>query len=144
MNNVFKHTLRIVLTVLFVAAGLAAVQSQEQASPPATQGDASSQPQLPKRVRISSGVSTGLLIRKANPNYPDKARAQRIEGPVVLRVIVSKEGKITQLALVSGEPLLASAAIKAVKKWRYKPYLLNGQPVEVETTVQVNFTLSGG
>ena len=84
------------------------------------------------------------MIKKENPKYPEKAREQRIQGPVVLQGIVSPEGTITELTLVSGDPLLTPAAIKAVKKWKYKPYLLNGQPVEVETTVQVSFTLSGG
>jgi protein TonB len=140
---VFKTTLRIALTILFAATGLAVGQSQDQV-PPAAQEDASTQPQLPKRVRISQGVSTGLLIKKAPPNYPENAREQRIQGSVVLRAIISTEGAVTELTPVSGDPLLTSSAIKAVKKWKYKPYLLNGQPVEVETTVQVNFTLSGG
>jgi periplasmic protein TonB len=144
MNTTLKIALKIALTILFATMGLAVVQAQEQASPQATQGDASAQAQQPKRVRVSQSVSKGLWIKKENPKYPEKAREQRIQGLVVLQVIVSPEGSITGLTLVSGDPLLTPAAIKAVKKWKYKPYLLNGQPVEVETTVQVNFTLSGG
>jgi protein TonB len=98
----------------------------------------------PQRVRVSQGVSTGLLIRKVQPNYPPLARQARIQGQVVLQAEISKEGTIQNLQLISGHPMLAPAAIEAVKQWRYKPYLLNGEPVAVETQVVVNFTLSGG
>jgi protein TonB len=98
----------------------------------------------PQRVRVSSGVSTGLLIRRVNPTYPPLARQARIQGQVVLHAVISKDGSIENLTLVSGHPMLAPAAIDAVKQWKYKPYLLNGEPVEVDTEVQVNFTLSGG
>src|SRR5215472_12935020 len=97
----------------------------------------------PQRVRVSSGVSTGMLIRKVNPVYPPLARQARIQGQVVLQAQISKTGDIENLQLVSGHPMLAPAAIEAVKQWKYKPYLLNGEPVEVETTVQVNFSLAG-
>ena len=98
----------------------------------------------PQRVRVSQGVSTGLLIRKITPNYPPLARQARIQGQVVLQAEISKEGTIQNLQLISGHPMLAPAAIEAVKQWRYKPYLLNGEPVAVETQVVVNFSLSGG
>ena len=98
----------------------------------------------PQRVRVSQGVSQGLLIRRVNPTYPPLARQARIQGTVILRAVISKDGSIENLQLVSGHPMLAPAAIEAVKQWRYKPYLLNGEPVEVDTEVQVNFTLSGG
>jgi len=98
----------------------------------------------PTRVRVSSGVSSGLLIRKVSPNYPPLARQARIQGTVVLQAQISKDGSIQNLQLISGHPMLAPAAIEAVKQWKYKPYLLNGEPVEVETQVQVNFTLAGG
>ena len=98
----------------------------------------------PQRVRVSSGVSTGLLIKKVTPNYPQLAKQARIQGAVVLQAEISKEGTIQNLQLISGHPMLAPAAIEAVKQWRYKPYLLNGEPVAVETQVVVNFSLSGG
>lgn len=98
----------------------------------------------PQRVRVSSGVSTGMLVRKVPPTYPPLARQARIQGTVVLQATISKEGSIENLQLISGHPMLAPAAIEAVKQWKYKPYLLNGEPVEVETQVQVNFTLAGG
>src|SRR5262250_1857465 len=97
----------------------------------------------PTRVRVSQGVTQGLLTRRVNPTYPPLARQARIQGTVVLQAEISKNGDIENLRLVSGHPMLAPAAIEAVKQWKYKPYLLNGEPVEVETTVQVNFTLAG-
>jgi protein TonB len=98
----------------------------------------------PQRVRVSSGVSQGLIIRRVQPSYPPLARQARIQGTVVLQAQISKDGNIENLQLISGHPMLAPAAIEAVKQWKYKPYLLNGEPVEVETQVQVNFTLAGG
>jgi periplasmic protein TonB len=98
----------------------------------------------PQRVRVSQGVSQGLLVRRVQPNYPPLARQARISGTVVLHAVISKDGSIENLTLVSGHPMLAPAAIDAVKQWKYKPYLLNGEPVEVDTEVLVNFTLAGG
>jgi protein TonB len=98
----------------------------------------------PQRVRVSSGVVSGLKIRDVKPTYPPLARAARIQGVVILQAQISKDGSIENLQLISGHPMLAPAAIEAVKQWKYRPYLLNGEPVEVETQVQVNFTLAGG
>jgi protein TonB len=98
----------------------------------------------PQRVRVSSGVSQGLRIKFQQPNYPPLARQARIQGTVILHAVIGKDGAIENLTLVSGHPMLAPAAIEAVKQWRYKPYLLNGEPVEVDTEIQVNFTLAGG
>src|SRR5258708_5489205 len=98
----------------------------------------------PQRVRVSQGVSQGLLIRKVQPNYPPLARQARIQGNVVLTAEISKDGSIENLRLVSGHPMLAPAAIEAVKQWKYKPYFLNGEPGEVDTQVTVIFSLSGG
>jgi periplasmic protein TonB len=98
----------------------------------------------PQRVRVSQGVTQGLLIRKVQPNYPPLARQARIQGSVLLQAEISKDGSIENLHLISGHPMLAPAAIEAVKQWKYKPYILNGEPVEVETQITVNFTLSGG
>jgi protein TonB len=98
----------------------------------------------PQRVRVSQGVTQGLLIRKIQPNYPPLARQARIQGSVLLQAEISKDGSIENLHLISGHPMLAPAAIEAVKQWKYKPYILNGEPVEVETQITVNFTLSGG
>jgi protein TonB len=101
------------------------------------------QPVMPQRVRVSQGVTSGLLIRKVQPPYPTLARAARIQGDVVLKAIIDKDGAIQDLQLISGHPMLVPAAIEAVRQWHYRPYLLNGQPVEVETTITVIFTLNG-
>ncbi len=98
----------------------------------------------PQRVRVSSGVISGNLIRKIQPAYPPLAKQARIQGHVLLKAEISKDGTIQNLQLISGHPMLAPAAIEAVKQWRYKPYLLNGEPVAVETEVDVIFSLSGG
>jgi protein TonB len=97
----------------------------------------------PQRVRVSQGVTQGLLIKKVQPNYPPLARQARIQGSVLLQAEISKDGTIENLRLISGHPMLAPSAIEAVKQWRYKPYILNGEPVEVETQITVNFTLGG-
>jgi len=99
-------------------------------------------PVVPQRIRISQGVTKGLLIHREEPTYPVLARSARVQGEVVLSAVIDTNGQITNLQLVSGHPMLVPAAISAVKQWRYKPYLLNGQPVEVETTITVIFTLS--
>jgi len=100
-------------------------------------------PTVPQRVRISQGVTKGLLIHRVDPPYPPLARAARVQGEVVLSAIISINGDIQNLQLVSGHPMLVPTAIEAVRQWRYKPYLLNGQPVEVETTITVIFSLNG-
>ncbi len=100
------------------------------------------QGQLPMRVRVSQEVMQGMVIAKVQPIYPPEARAARIQGSVVIAAIVGKDGNIQSERLVSGHPLLASAAMDAVKQWRYRPYLLNGNPMEVDTQITVNFTLA--
>ena len=96
----------------------------------------------PQRVRVSQGIPQGLLVKKVNPEYPEEARRGRIQGTVVLHVLISKAGDITKIEVVSGDPLLTPEAIRVVKQWKYRPYLLNGQAVEVDTQIQVNFTLT--
>lgn len=96
------------------------------------------------RVRVSENVTKGLVAKRVNPAYPSDARARRIQGVVTLDIVIDREGNVYDVRLISGDAMLAPAAIDAVKQWKYKPYLLNGQRVEVETTVQINFTISGG
>jgi protein TonB len=92
-------------------------------------------------VHISQGVSQGLLIKKVSPVYPLSALSTRIEGTVELMVTVSKNGDITAVKVLSGDSQLTKAASDALKQWKYKPYLLNGEPVEIQTQVTVNFKL---
>ncbi len=101
---------------------------------------ASSVPNKP--VRVSSGISQGLLIYHPSPEYPKIARAAHVQGQVLLRAIISKDGHIENLQALNGHPLLVTVAIHTVQEWRYRPYLLNGEPVEVETEITVNFMLS--
>lgn len=96
----------------------------------------------PTHLRMSQ-MNPGDLIRKVQPAYPPLARAARIQGVVVLAAIIGKEGTIENLHVLSGHPMLTAAAIDAVRQWRYRPYILNGEPVEVETQITVNFSLAG-
>lgn len=101
------------------------------------------QPAAQKQLKISSGVEAGMLIRRTVPVYPAVARAAGVQGKVVLQATIGKDGTIEGLRVVSGPDLLRAAAVDAVRTWVYRPYLLNGEPVEVETTVEVTFTLGG-
>jgi protein TonB len=96
----------------------------------------------PQRIRVSQGVTKGLMIHRVEPTYPALAKAARIQGEVVLSAVIDVNGGITNLQLISGHPMLVPSALAAVREWRYKPYLLNGQPVEVETNITVIFSLS--
>jgi protein TonB len=97
----------------------------------------------PKKVNISAGVMQGMLLQKTVPVYPPIAKAARVSGTVVLQATISKTGSIENLRIISGPAMLQQAALDAVRSWRYRPYLLNNDPVEVETTVNVIFTLGG-
>jgi len=95
----------------------------------------------PQKVRVSSGVAAGLLKKKVAPVYPPDARAAYIQGTVILQADINKEGDITDLELLSGPIELAGSAVAAVRQWKYKPYLFNGQPVIAQTQIQVNYEL---
>jgi protein TonB len=94
------------------------------------------------KVRLSSGVTQGMLIRQVRPHYPPLAREARIQGTVVLQALIGKDGRIENLHVLSGHPMLTQAAIEAVRQWLYRPYYLNNQAVEVDTEIRVNFTLA--
>jgi TonB family protein len=95
----------------------------------------------PETLKISQGVSQGLLIKKVAPVYPPRALKAHMQGSVQLLATISKDGDITKVKVLNGEPLLAQAAVDAVKQWKYKPYYLNSQPMEIQTQITVNFTL---
>ena len=86
----------------------------------------------------------GNLVHRVQPEYPALARQARVQGQVVLQAIISRDGAIENLQVLRGHPMLVQAALDAVRQWRYRPYVLNGEPVEVETQVTVNFILGGG
>lgn len=95
-----------------------------------------------KRVRLAQRVVEANLIHDVAPTYPPEAGRARIQGTVVLLAVIGKDGSVEDVRVESGLPILAEAAIDAVKRWRYKPYMLNGEPVEVDSRITINFTLS--
>ena len=95
-----------------------------------------------KRVRLAQRVVEANLIHDVPPTYPPEAGRARIQGTVVLLAVIGKDGSVEDVRVESGLPVLAQAAIDAVKQWRYKPYMLNGEPVEVDSRITINFTLS--
>jgi protein TonB len=101
------------------------------------------EPAAPQRPLRVATIDAAKIISQPKPVYPPLARQTRTQGTVRLEAIISKEGRIENLAVISGHPLLIQAAMEAVKQWRYQPTLLNGAPVEVITTIEVNFTLGG-
>ena len=94
------------------------------------------------RVEITSGIAQGRLIKQVRPYYPQEAKSNHDEGKVVLQAVIGTDGRVHDLNVVEGpSPLLIGSAMWAVSQWEYKPYLLNGNPVEVDTTVNVIFNL---
>ncbi len=98
-------------------------------------------PKPQKTITLSGGVTEGLLLSKTTPTYPPLALATRTSGTVVLAATISTAGTIQHLRVLSGNPMLTTAALAAVQNWRYRPYQLNHQPVDVETTINVVFSL---
>lgn len=95
----------------------------------------------PMRVRISQGVAEGNIVHKVEPYYPQKAKEKHIQGDVILRFIIDEHGNVADLVVLQGDPLLAESALNVVKQWKYRPYLLNGQPVQVETTAKISYRM---
>lgn len=114
-------------------------ESTGPATPPVTE---ESKPGLPQRIRVSRESSLALVVSKVLPVYPPLARQARVKGKVVLNANISKDGTVETLRAISGHPMLVPAAIDAVKQWRFKPFVLNGKPVPVNTEIDVNFTFS--
>jgi|HubBroStandDraft_6_1064221.scaffolds.fasta_scaffold64025_3 protein TonB len=98
----------------------------------------------PKRIRVPDRIAESNLVYDVAPKYPPEAGRARIEGMVVLLAVIGKDGTVEDVRVKSGLPVLAQAAIEAVKQWRYRPYFLNGEPVEVDSQITINFTLSRG
>ena len=108
-----------------------------RSSPPAVTG-------IPRKpLKIGSGAADGLLVKKIPPSYPLEAKLVRLEGTVVLHAVIDRTGDVSEVNALSGPPLLESAAVDAVKQWQYRPYSMNGQAVDVETTIDVVFALDG-
>lgn len=116
------------------------VSGNDNVLPPPPPSKPSAQPSRPFRT---SHMLEGNLIHQVQPIYPSLARTARIQGAVVLSAVIGKDGTIENLRVLSGHPMLVAAAIDAVRRWRYRPYILNEEPIEVETQITVNFSLSG-
>jgi TonB family protein len=115
--------------------------AQDNIALPNLPGDSGAPAPVLQRIMVSQGVSRGLLVKQVQPAYPRTALQNRVEGSVQLLATVSKNGDISSVKLLSGDSQLARAAIEAVKQWKYKPYLLNGEPVDIQTQITVNFKL---
>jgi protein TonB len=119
---------------------IGSVPSAAPPPPPAKKEEV--KPATPQRIKVGGNVQSARLVRQPRPVYPPLAKQARISGVVKLGAVISKDGTIQQLEVISGHPLLVPAALEAVKQWVYQPTLLNGEPVEVQTQIDVNFTLS--
>lgn len=138
---IMPSRLLAVLVLLAACATLDNIGAQEpQAAPPS---QSQSQQQRPMRVRVSSGVANGLLVKRVNPEYPKELRKRKAQGSIVVKVRISTSGDVIDVTRVTGATEFTQSAFDAVKQWKFKPYLLNGQPVEVETEFLLNFTLAG-
>jgi TonB family protein len=126
MRKTPMKSLALVFCLLFATIGLSAQSS----------------PDLPRAMQIPSEVMKGLVIHKVPPAYPESAKQNNIQGTVVLRAVIGKDGRIADLRPISGPAELIPATISAVKQWEYRPYVVSGKPTEVDTQITVNFTLS--
>ncbi|HLJ85928.1 MAG TPA: energy transducer TonB [Candidatus Angelobacter sp.] len=144
-----KHRFAILMLFAVLAfGGQSKGQQAEQPKPQPQQDQPSTQPQeqspqdqkpKPLKLRVSSGVLEANLVRKVQPSYPLEALRQHIQGDVVLQVLIGKKGNVEKCRPVSGDAILVEAAKEAVELWQYKPTTLNGEPVQVESTVTVRF-----
>jgi periplasmic protein TonB len=133
---------RAVAVVVLLAGFLRGFVLQNQAASPTSTPAPSptpSGPATPKKIRVSSGVAEGLRVRYVPPEYPQEAREKHISGDVFLQVTIDRQGNSTNIRAVSGDPILVKSAIKAVSQWKYRPYVLNGEAVEVETAVTIKY-----
>jgi TonB family protein len=123
------------------APSLAGISADNGGTLPNLMGSGTTPTPVLQTMNVSQGLTQGLILKKTQPTYPSIALQMRIEGPVDLLATISKTGNITAVKILHGDPQLARAALEAVKQWKYKPYLLDGQPVEIQTQITVNFKL---
>jgi protein TonB len=112
------------------------------ATPPRSPGKKEANPVAPRRIKVAGAAQQAMVISQPRPPYPPLAIQARIEGVVELNAIIGKDGAVLNLTVAKGHPFLVRSALDTVKQWRYKPTLINGVPVEVQTTIDVHFTLS--
>jgi len=118
------------------------VSSSAPPPPPPPKVEEKPKPVTPKQIRVGGNVQSAKLLNQPKPAYPPLARQARIQGVVRFNAVIGRDGTIQNLTLVSGHPLLVPSATEAVRQWRYQPTMLNNEPVEVVTQIDVNFTLS--
>jgi len=118
----------------------AVVAAQESGTPNPPSPPLANRP-APTRVRVSQGVMKSLILKKVDPKYPKEARNQHIEGAVIMGIVIGKTGDVSELRVISGNELLVPSAVEAAKQWKYRPYLFNGQPVEIESQITINYQL---
>jgi len=123
---------RFLVVALFAAISCAVLAQTPQRSPSAPKA---------RKLRVSEGVAEGNLLKKVAPHYPREAKKKHITGDVILDFTIDKSGNVEDLKVLSGDPILAQAAAEAVQQWKYKPYHLNGDPVEVNTTAKIRFRM---
>jgi TonB family protein len=139
-----KGLLRVGFAAVCVLVGLAtcgsalALRLEVNEPPPPATATANT-----RVVRVAGGIVAGSKLGGENPTYPADARKAKVEGTVVLKAVISKTGEISSLQVTSGPEALRQSAVKAVRTWHYKPYLLNGEPTAVETTIRVTYNLQG-
>ncbi|RXS95760.1 energy transducer TonB [Silvibacterium dinghuense] len=141
-----SRRLAIVLTCATFGVGVcgSALALGMHGSTISAQSEDAAPTKTPKKIAVAPGVMAGNKINGTQPKYPEEAKKERIQGTVVLKAVIGKDGKIEGLKVVSGPKELQSSALDAVKDWTYKPYLLNGDPVQVETQIHVIYTLADG
>jgi TonB family protein len=133
--NILGTSKSAVETVLATLQGINGTPPAEPAASPSS---------LPSMVRVSAGVSAGLIVKKVQPHYPDAARQAHIQGSVVMRAVINEAGDIADIEVIEGPMDFVPATVSAVRQWKYKPYLLMGKPMKVETQITVIYTLSPG
>lgn len=133
----------LVSCLLLFSNGLAAKSdsSQEPAKPAAPPQEKTA-PAVPSRIRVGGQVESAKLVHKVQPKYPKEAKKNHIEGKVRLEAVIGVDGRLKEIKVISGDPILATAATAAVKKWRYRPTIVEGQPVQVVTEIDTNFALN--
>jgi periplasmic protein TonB len=129
------------LIAVLLLSGLLCASGMQSAVPSPTPTPTQESPKQPKRIRISSGVANSMLRHNVEPVYPSEARARHITGDVLLRILIDTSGNVTDVRVEKGQPILVDAAVEAVKQWKYRPYVLNGEPVEADAPIKIRFQM---
>lgn len=119
----------LILAAILIISGVAHAQEPDASAPP--------------KARIAGGVMAGQILTKVQPVYPADARAAHVSGTVVMHAIIARDGTVKNLQVISGPEMLRASAVEAVSQWTYRPYTLNGEPTEVDTTITVNYNFGG-